>query len=221
MRMLSAVAGLSLLCASSLLAQNHMGMTGASPAGRGAAPLSHRPPVGISGGQFRNGFNNNRRGFARNGFGLGAWPYWADYSDYGDYQPAQQPAAPAPAPVQQVKQEPVPDPVLLELQGNQWVRVQSFAMVPAQSPPQAQTAANTKDIPPAVLVYRDGHSEELRSYSIIGDAIYAKSNYWTDGSWTRTIQIADLDIPATLKQNQDRGVKFELPSGPGEVMLRP
>jgi len=35
------------------------------------------------------------------------------------------------------------------------------------------------------------------------------------------IQIADLDLPATLKQNQDRGVRFELPSGPDEVMIRP
>ena len=51
--------------------------------------------------------------------------------------------------------------------------------------------------------------------------IYTKADYWTAGAWTRTIQIADLDIPATLKQNQQRGVKFELPSGPDEVVIRP
>jgi hypothetical protein len=87
--------------------------------------------------------------------------------------------------------------------------------------PQVSAAATAKEMPPTVLVYRDGHTEELTSYSIIGNAIYAKADYWSSGLWTRTIQIADLDIPATLKQNQQRGVKFELPSGPGEVMIRP
>jgi hypothetical protein len=61
----------------------------------------------------------------------------------------------------------------------------------------------------------------LSSYSIIGTLIYTKGDYWSSGNWTRKIQIADLDLPATLKQNQDRGVKFELPSGPDEVMIRP
>jgi hypothetical protein len=117
----------------------------------------------------------------------------------------------------------VPDPVLLELQGNQWVKVASFAMPSAQ--PGAALSADFRpsatEMPPAVLVYRDGHSEEVTSYSIIGNSIYTKSDYWSNGAWTRTIQIADLDIPATLKQNQQRGVKFELPSGPNEVMIRP
>jgi hypothetical protein len=117
----------------------------------------------------------------------------------------------------------VSDPVLLELQGNHWVKVSSFAMPSAQtsSELQAETRPFAKEMPPAVLVYRDGHSEELTSYSIIGTSIYTKSDYWSNGAWTRTIQIADLDIPATLKQNQQRGVKFELPSGPNEVMIRP
>jgi len=51
--------------------------------------------------------------------------------------------------------------------------------------------------------------------------IHTKSNYWTTGTWTRTIPVTDLDIPATLQQNEKRGVNFELPSGPDEVMLRP
>ena len=74
---------------------------------------------------------------------------------------------------------------------------------------------------PAVLIYRDGHSEEVSTYSIIGSAIYTKSDYYASGNWTRTIQIVDLDVAATLKQNQQRGVKFDLPSGPDEVMIRP
>jgi hypothetical protein len=122
-----------------------------------------------------------------------------------------------PAPI---KAEPVPDPVLLELRGNQWVKVDSFTSVPAAAPVNVSTQQVAVQAP-AVLVYRDGHSEELSSYSIIGTLIYTKGDYWSSGNWTRKIQIADLDLPATLKQNQDRGVKFELPSGPDEVMIRP
>ena len=66
-----------------------------------------------------------------------------------------------------------------------------------------------------------GHTEELSSYSIIGTTLYAKGDYWSSGSWTRKIQMAELNIPATVKRNQERGVNFELPAGPNEVILRP
>ena len=83
------------------------------------------------------------------------------------------------------------------------------------------TATVVKETPPAILIYRDGRTEDVSSYSIIGGTIYTKANYWTEGAWTRKIQIADLDIPATLQQNRQRGVKFDLPSGPDEVVIRP
>jgi len=122
-----------------------------------------------------------------------------------------------------VKNEPLPEPALLELRGTQWVRVTNFGESSqiALSPTVQASTQRPVETPPAVLVYRDGHSEEVSSYSIIGSMIYTKADYWTAGAWTRTIQIADLDIPATLKRNQQRGVKFELPSGPDEVMIRP
>jgi hypothetical protein len=126
-------------------------------------------------------------------------------------------------PVVQEKPEPLPDPVLLELHGSRWVKVTNFGEASQQAlAPSAKAEAQlAKTIAPAVLVYRDGHSEEVNSYSIIGSAIYTKADYWSSGSWTRTIHIADLDIPATLKQNRQRGVKFDLPSGPDEVVIRP
>src|SRR5262249_2099404 len=138
------------------------------------------------------------------------------------YERPEPPPQPAPV-VQEEKLEPLPDPVLLELHGNQWVRVTNFGEASQQALNTSAKGGSqpTKEIPPALLVYRDGHSEEVSSYSIIGEAIYPKSDYWSSGSWTRTIQIADLDIPATLKQNQQRGVKFNLPSGPNEVVIRP
>ena len=157
-------------------------------------------------------------------YGYYGTPYF--YSDY--YEPSEfeyQVPEPSSPPVQvQVKTEPLPDPVLLELHGNRWIKVTNFGessdhALAAETASEKQTKA--KLLQPAVLVYRDGHTEELSSYSIIGGSIHTKSNYWTTGSWTRSIPVADLDIPATLQQNEKRGVNFELPSGPDEVMLRP
>ena len=62
--------------------------------------------------------------------------------------------------------------------------------------------------------------EELGKYMIQGDSLYTNSDYWQSGSWTRRIPLKQLDIPASLKLNQSLGTKFNLPSGPSEVMVR-
>ena len=72
-----------------------------------------------------------------------------------------------------------------------------------------------------MLVFRDGHQEEIGKYLIEGTTIYTGSDYWTTGSWTRKVPIADLNVAETLKLNQQRGANFRLPSNPNEVMLRP
>jgi len=164
-----------------------------------------------------------RHRFGRDPFFFGDPYFYSDYYDsYGpDYRAPEPAPQPAPAPQVQVTNEPLPDPVLLELRGNHWVRVTDFGGTSGPVPISPQASAAPKETPPAVLVYRDGHAEDVSSYSIIGPTIYTKADYWTDGNWTRKIQIADLDIPATLKQNQQRGVKFDLPSGPNEVVIRP
>jgi hypothetical protein len=215
------------LCAGSAWAQTRV-MSGGHGvgAGRGEMGRTAVPSGSRTAGVRISGNGVERRGLRRTFRGAGffgdyGWPY--SYDDYaGSYEPETAAAAqPAPAAAAQLMPEPVPDPLLLELRGDQWVRVESFtSSVPSKSsmvvsPVVAGVSA------PAVLVYRDGHREELNSYSIIGPVIYAKGDYWSSGNWTRKIQIADLDLPSTFKQNQDRGVKFELPSGPNEVMIRP
>ena len=51
---------------------------------------------------------------------------------------------------------------------------------------------------------------EVQNYAIVGDMLYDM----TPGRRTR-IAIADLDLPATAKENDDRGIDFELPVRPG------
>ena len=81
-------------------------------------------------------------------------------------------------------------------------------------------ASRSRELPPAVLVFRDGRKEEVSRYTIVGGTMYTKADYGTSGSWTKEIRIADLDLPATLRLNQERGVKFALPAGPYEVVMR-
>ncbi len=169
--------------------------------------------------------------------------FYSDYdSDQGtlDAPPPQiivqsaQSASPGPAP------KP-PESLVLELQGDHWVRITNYGQSqsgqsvlpkspeapiltparPPDTPRRTQVAEPPSELPPAVLVFRDGHKEEIRKYVIMGTTIYASADYWSSGSWTRRVQIAMLDIPATLRLNQERGAKFSFPSGPNEVMIRP
>jgi hypothetical protein len=172
----------------------------------------------------RMGFAHAHRPFSSR-YGYYGLPFWySDYSEPYDLEYAPPELPPPPAPAVQLKVEPVPDAVLLELHGTQWVRVRNFGEASdhalATETPVAQETSE-KPLPPAILVFRDGHTEEVASYSIISGTIYAKADYWSTGAWTRTIPVSDLNVSATLAQNQERGVKFELPSSPGEVMLRP
>jgi hypothetical protein len=84
-----------------------------------------------------------------------------------------------------------------------------------------EAAETPRELPPAVLVFRDGHREEVKSYTIIGESLFTKQNYWVSGSWSKKIDLASLDIPATLQLNQAQGSGFRLPSGPSEVIVRP
>lgn len=205
------------LLATSVLAQSQMGISGGFASGRPGFGRFGRDRLAIT------GHHGHRSSYPAYGY-YDAPYFYSDYYEPNDlaYPPPQSPPPELPSPAAQVKTEPLPDPVLLELHGSQWVRVTNFgessdrALAGETVPP-----APAKTLPPAILVYRDGHTEELSSYSIMGESIYTKADYWSTGAWTRTIHTADLDIPATLKQNRERGIPFQLPSGPDEVMIRP
>ena len=76
---------------------------------------------------------------------------------------------------------------------------------------QSQTRSTTLDTTLAtVLVFRDQHREEVQNYAIVGQTL------WTFApQHTQKIPLSDLDIPATEKANDERGVSFHVP-GTGE-----
>lgn len=60
-----------------------------------------------------------------------------------------------------------------------------------------------------LLIFKDGHTLELGNYAIIGAILFDL----TPGH-TRKIALTDLDLEATRKQNDDRGISFQLPPPP-------
>ena len=75
------------------------------------------------------------------------------------------------------------------------------------------------ELAPTVLVYRDGRREQVREYSIADGVLYARGDYYADGYWNKKIELAALDLPQTVKANQERGVKFVLPDSPNNVVM--
>ena len=60
--------------------------------------------------------------------------------------------------------------------------------------------------PPTTLVFKDGHQLAVNNYAIVDQTLYDL----TPGH-PRKIALAELDLPATEKQNDDHGVVFQLP----------
>ena len=131
-------------------------------------------------------------------------------------------------------------PLLIELQGGRYVQLNgenpSSNGLAYQEPTGSAMRSNSakldssrrpapevteRVLAPVVLVFRDGHSEEVRDYAIAGGAIYARGDYYSDGYWNKKIELSTLNLPQTVTSNQERGVQFVLPSAPNEVITRP
>ena len=133
--------------------------------------------------------------------------------------------------------EPTPapslaEPLLIELNGGRYVRVSGEQPAVADmidqepSPSLKPVGSSTPAIPiqdfaPAVLVFRDGHREEVAAYTIADGVLYAQCDYYTDGCWNRKIDLSWLNLPETIEASRSQGVNFRLPAAPNEVVTRP
>ncbi len=68
-------------------------------------------------------------------------------------------------------------------------------------------SASASDQPQTVLVFKDGHQVEVANYAIVGSTLYDLSS-----GHRQKISLSDLDLSATSKQNDDRGIDFEVPT---------
>ncbi len=74
----------------------------------------------------------------------------------------------------------------------------------ASEPPAAPE--NETPTEPTMLVFKDGHKQEVGNYAIVGSTLFDL----TPGR-PRKIALADLNLEATQQENDDRGVIFRLP----------
>jgi hypothetical protein len=148
----------------------------------------------------------------------------------GPSQPAvimMQAAPPPPAPV------PPAQPLMIVLDGDHYIRIgetettrvemiepEAFhsSTMPSHPAPQAATAAK---LDPVTLIFRDGHQERVSDYTIADGILYARADYFSEGSWNKKIALAALNLPKTVEANDKQGVAFQIPTAPNEVIVRP
>jgi hypothetical protein len=143
---------------------------------------------------------------------------------------------PGSMPVQDSQQSSSNQPLLIELQNGRYVHVNNPA-IDGEAQPLTATAAklekparihSTKPVgpdpsptlPAAVLIFRDGHREEVRDYTIAQGSLYARGNYYTDGYWSKKIDLGNLDLPNTQQANAARNVNFTRPASQNEIITR-
>jgi|CZKD01.1.fsa_nt_gi hypothetical protein len=198
------------------------------------APCVNAQRMGAASPHFASRFN--RGGHPRSSFFPLAYsdPFYADYLSSTGYPGASQPPmiilqspqARAPEPE---RFAPPAQPLMIELQGDRYVRVsgpetsgtEMIDRMPDRPSSAPIHAVAIPELPPAVLVFRDGHREEASEYTIADGVLYTRADYYTTGSWNRKIELSSLDVPETIKSNLSRGVKFQLPTSPNEVIVRP
>jgi hypothetical protein len=88
---------------------------------------------------------------------------------------------------------PVRDPIPAHAHRDE---AQAVADPPAPEPPQE----------PTLLAFKDGRKLEVGNYAIVGQTLFDL----TPGH-ARKVALADLDLDATQRLNDDRGVTFQLP----------
>ncbi len=72
------------------------------------------------------------------------------------------------------------------------------------APPQPENRAEASS--PTVLIFRDKHTQEVQNYAIVGGTLWIFSE-----QRATKLPLSWLDIEATSKANEDRGVDFQPP----------
>ncbi len=190
--------------------------TGGPPVPTGGPPVpGYNPGYGYHYhyGPYFNGTYGGGRGYRGGGWGY-VVPYYypADDSAYGyDYVGGGEgpdlysgpPVGASDPTLHMIVEQPPIDPYSYGPPPG-YARPQPLAEPPA---PAAATNTNNEVKPgePTVLVFRNGKQQEVTNYAIMGDTLYV-----FDGG-KKKIALADLDLPATVKANDDRGMEFKMP----------
>jgi hypothetical protein len=171
----------------------------------------HRP--GFSGGFHRRDRRFRDFGFrncfgCRRGFG---WPWW--YAGY--YDPYWWWDSGSSYDEDRARELELANEMNAQSLAEQRMRGDEDQDTYARSDPQPQPSqadAADASTPATMLIFRDRHLQEVQNYAIVGSTV------WVFGAQrTQKISVADLDLPATAKANDGRGVEFRVPGeSPGQ-----
>lgn len=188
---------------------------GASPASR--SHVSRNPYLhdGFRGNRF--GFNNRFRGygFRNNCYGYRCGGYGYPWGYYGYYDPGWWDSGSSYDEDDERDRATANDMNEQSLEQQQMFRQEQAdgdRDVYARSDPRPRPAPSSQPqgtpiMPPTVLVFRDQHQKEIQNYAIVGQTLWNFAPQHTE-----KIPLADLDLVATAKANDDRGMTFRVPA---------
>ena len=170
---------------------------------------------GFRGSRTRNfGFRNGCFGIPCRGFGFySPWaygyydpywydPYWFSDSDSSDDSGYDQDVAAA----AEMNRQSLEEQQMMRQEQADGDQDAYARPVPRRAVPREAEGAPI--LPDTMLVFRDQHKQEVHNYAIIGQTLWNFAPQHTE-----KIPLSDLDLPATTKANEDRGVTFRVPDG--------
>ncbi|HEX4785417.1 MAG TPA: hypothetical protein VH350_13830 [Candidatus Sulfotelmatobacter sp.] len=175
---------------------------------------------GFRGNRFgignRHGFGNRFRGRGfRNCYGVGCWGYGYPWGYYGYYDPwwgdsgssYDEDSERERAIANDMNQQSLEEQQMLRQEQADGDRDLYARSDPAPRPAPSSQSQGTPIMPATVLVFRDQHQKEIQNYAIVGQTLWNFAPQHTE-----KIRLADLDLGATAKANDDRGITFSVPA---------
>jgi hypothetical protein len=179
--------------------------------GRGGFGFAHRPVFFGNRGPF---FVSPHRGFFF-GTGFGSSFFGAPFYPYGGYgygypvvvdsTPAYAPPPPAYYESSPLPQNYYPDPYY----DRQELRRDVDELHGKVDRLQRDVESRNRPVaerPKTVLVFKDDHLREVQNYAIVGQTLWI-----FDAQRAEKLPLSTLDIKATTKLNDERGIEFQIP----------
>jgi len=180
-------------------------VNGSSPSVTSVGPRGYVPKTTVG---PRAPINDGRQHHRRDGNYTGPYwyaypvPYGVDPNDYAD-----------------APEEPNDDadyqggPTVFDRRGSgarSYIPPVENVAPPHAEDPGDEAVSAAAPAPVTMLVFKDGHKLEIGNYAIVGTTLFDL----TPGH-SRRVLLSDLDLDATKKENDDRGIVFEVPSSVG------
>ena len=150
---------------------------------------------------FRNRYGYSNYGYPYFGYySPFAWDWWGSNYDSSNDDYAQQQMS---RQIDDLSQEV--QRLREDREEREYPRETASASVPR--PPVEATLEKPNTDLPIVLVFLDKHIQEIKNYAVINETLLVY-----DGPRTHKIPLMDIDLAATLKLNDERGVAFPIPN---------